>query len=157
MYKKINSLFLVLIFLVNIGCKTVKEEPTPEPAPAHRTFVIFKTTGNPTTGYDWEIWIDYDSTGRFALNNLQREEIYPGAIGSPQRQTYTLRSSQPGRVFVHFIYKRPWEGGGELGRYIFTFDIDQDLKISLLDTQRTVTRGFTEDSLPVIEVPEIRN
>ena len=157
MFKKINSLFALFTLFVFFSCKTVQEEPTPEPAPAHRSVVVFNTTSNPSTGYDWEIWIDHDSTGRFALNNIQKEEIYPGATGSPQRQTYTLRSSQAGRVFVHFIYRRSWETSGEIGRYIYTFDIAQDLKISLLDTQKTISRGFTEDALPIIEPPDIRN
>ena len=153
---------VAIIIALFAGCKTTQEEPAsvPEPVVARRSTVVFKTTSNPTTGYDWEVWIDYDSTGRFALNNIQKEEIYPGAMGSPLRQTVTLRSSQTGRVFVHFIYKRAWEGSpgtGGLGRYIYTFDIAQDLTIKLLDTQRTVNRGYTEDSLPVIEVPEIRN
>lgn len=157
-----NIYLITTVILLFVSCKTIQEEPVtePEPAPVRRSVVVFNTTSNTSTGFDWEVWIDYDSTGRFALNNIKKEDIYPGAIGSPQRQAVTLRSSQAGRVFVHFIYKRAWEGSpgtGGIGRYIYTFDIAEDLTITLLNAQRTVNSGYTEDSLPVIEEPDIRN
>lgn len=148
----------VIILVLFASCKTIQEEPVSGPAPVLRSLVIFNTTSDPATGYEWEIWVDYDSTGRFALNNLQTEDIFPGAMGSPQKLTYTLRSVQQGRVFVHFIYKRQrgvFSSGDaqEMGRYIFTFNIAQDLTINHIDTQRAANR----DTLPVIEEPEIRN
>jgi inhibitor of cysteine peptidase len=111
-----SILFLVIISLLTISCKSYKKNTTQTlPIDAQKISVTvgnqfeISLKSNPTTGYSWEFVEPVDE--RF-LNLIDETYVQNPApeemVGVGGKKTWTFTALEPGSTTIELIYKRPW-------------------------------------------------
>ena len=86
---------------------------------------------NPTTGYSWTAAQEQELFDvRSYYTSEYRAEPVSGAGG---RQVFILTPKQPGTATVVFTYARPWEQGGVDPQFSCTFEVSDELGITVAD------------------------
>jgi len=138
-------------YLTDKGKKLKKTVQEPAGGSAGTT-AVFGLRGNPTTGFNWEV--SMDGEGLFDLERRSFGSYSPNVAGAPITEELILKAVEAGVVKISFVYERPWEGGERLVEYIFTFKIHDNLRVELLGTEKTVSPGVDEETLPAM--PELK-
>ena len=103
---------------------------------------------NPTTGYSWSL---AQSEELFRVETAYTEnDREDHSVGAGGTESFTLTPLKAGKTEVTLTYARPWEGGEQADRIVYTFEIDKDLQVKQTDGYST---GVAE---PVpVPTPEI--
>ena len=119
--KKTILLALAAVMLLS-ACG--KETPAPQT-------VSFSLDSNPTTGFRWQV---SQAEELFTVETVYTENEHdPGMVGVGGTETVTLTPLKAGKTEVTLSYARPWEGGEQADQLVYTFEIDKNLQVKLLD------------------------
>ncbi len=122
MKKTIIPALAAVLLLVLCACG--KEKLPPQTA----TFVL---DSNPTTGFSWQV---EQSEELFEVKSEykadEQDEPVSGAGGT---ETITLTPIKAGKTEVTLTYARPWEGGEQGDQLVYSFEVDKDLQVKMID------------------------
>lgn len=86
---------------------------------------------NPTTGYAWSAAQEGE---RFDVQSWYVSEEQNGPVsGAGGWQTFLLAPRAPGTATLTFTYSRPWEPSDADPQFAFTFEIAEDLTITVIE------------------------
>ena len=109
----------------------------------------FTLESNPTTGFSWQV---EQSDELFDVNIEyvpdETDELIDGAGGI---DNITLTPIKAGKTEVSLTYARPWEGGERGDQLVYTFEVDRNLQVKMVDAYGTST-----DEPITTPVPEIK-
>lgn len=114
-------------------------------APQTATFTM---DANPTTGYTWQISQDnelFDIAEEYA-----EKEHAEGMVGVGGTQTYVLTPKAAGTATVTLVYGRNWEGGDEVSRAEYTFEVSKSMQIQNISSKGAFPEDFS--FVPVLEI-----
>ena len=105
--------------------ETVKNEGEMEHA------VMISIESNPTTGFSWEAEQDNEL---FKIQDEYTADPQDEPVsGSGGVQVFIMTPAKAGTVRVTFNYTRPWEPSDADPQFTCTFEIDEDMKITVID------------------------
>ena len=137
-----KKLMILALAAVLILTACAKETPAPQT-------VTFSLDSNPTTGYGWQA---VQSEELFRIESAYAENAHPeGMVGVGGVDTFTLTPLKPGVTEVTLTYARPWEGGEQADQIVYTFEIDKNLQVKMINGYST----GVEEPVPA-PTPEIR-
>ena len=97
--------------------------------------VSFSLDSNPTTGYSWQV---AQSEELFKIETVYAEnEHAEGMVGVGGKETFTLTPLKSGSTEVTLTYLRPWEGGEKADQIVYTFEIDKNLQVKMINGYST--------------------
>ena len=86
---------------------------------------------NPTTGFSWEAEQDKEL---FAIQDEYTADPQDEPVtGSGGVQVFTMTPTKAGTVKVTFTYTRPWEPSDADPQFTCTFEIDEDMQVTVID------------------------
>ena len=130
---------IVAIFLLS-ACG--KEELTPQTV----TFIL---DSNPTTGYSWQV---EQSEELFEVkSSFAAEETDKQVTGAGGEETITLVPLKPGKTEVTLTYARPWESGEQADQLVYTFEIDENLQVTMSNAYSLSAESLIPTPEPVIK------
>ncbi len=136
--KRILILALAAAFIMS-ACG--REAPKPQT-------VTFSLEANPTTGFQWQVT---QSEELFKIERSYTENAHAeGMTGVGGIESFTLTPLKPGRTEITLTYARPWEGGEQANQLVYTFLIDRDLQVEMLDGYSTGVEEPVPVPTPVI-------
>lgn len=99
--------------------------------------VTFTLESNPTTGFSWQV----EQSGElFEVDTEyvpdETEEPLDGVGGV---ETIILTPVKAGKTEVTLTYARPWEGGEQGDRLVYTFEVDRNLQVKMTNAYGTST------------------
>lgn len=101
-----------------------KKAPAPQ-------IVSFALDSNPTTGYSWQV---SQSEELFKVETVYEEKEHAeGMVGVGGEESFTLTPIKAGTAEVTLTYARPWEGGETADQIVYTFEIDKNLQVKMLN------------------------
>ena len=137
--KRVLIMALAAVLLVS-ACG--KESPAPQT-------VTVTLESNPTTGYSWQA---AQTEELFKVDKSYTEKEHPeGMVGVGGNETFTFTPLKAGKTEVTLTYARPWEGGEQADQVVYTFEIDKNLQVKMLDGYST----GAEEPIPAPS-PEIK-
>ena len=109
--------------------------------------LMLSVESNPTTGFSWEAVQDQEL---FEVRSIYVAEPQPEPVsGSGGWQNFILTPKQPGTVRLSFTYSRPWEPSADDPQFCCSFEISEDLRITVLEDGR-------EQGKEIGFVPEVK-
>ena len=91
----------------------------------------FTLDSNPTTGFSWRV---EQSEELFQVDSVYTPDKQDEAIvGSGGIETITLIPLKSGKTEVTLSYVRPWEGGEMGDQIVYSFEIDKNLQVKMID------------------------
>jgi inhibitor of cysteine peptidase len=102
-----------------------------------------KLTGNPTTGYDWQVSCSDESILLLTNNEYLSEESELVGVGGDF--LFSFQALKAGNVILEFTYQRPWVEGEALYNLQYEFNISDELTISLVEIKGT----YPSDDFPL--------
>ena len=137
--KKMVMIALALALLL-AACG--KETPAPQT-------VSIALDSNPTTGFSWQA---AQSEELFKIESSYAVKDHPeGMVGVGGTETFTLTPLKAGKTEVTFTYARAWGGGEQADQVVYTFEIDKNFQVKMLDGYST----GAEEPIPAPS-PEIK-
>lgn len=104
-------LLTIILFACITACKTKVQQPGMVKAAysisIQEEFLI-ELESNATTGYSWQ-WMNRQSVSIVDSIGFIYTVLYPDRVGSPGKEIWKFKASQPGTDTLHFVYRRPWE------------------------------------------------
>lgn len=134
--------FIIALALVLLLAACGKETPDPQT-------VTVTLESNPTTGFSWQA---AQSEELFKIESGYAEKDHPeGMVGVGGVETFTLTPLKAGKTEVTFTYARAWEGGEQADQVVYTFEIDKNLQVKMLDGYSTGVEEPIPAPSPVIK------
>ena len=130
---------IVALFLLS-ACG--KEELTPQT-------VTFTLDSNPTTGYSWQVEQSeelFEVKSSFAAGETDKQ-----VTGAGGEETITLVPLKAGKTEVTLTYARPWEGGEQADQLVYTFEIDKNLQVTMINAYSLSAESLIPTPEPVIK------
>lgn len=131
--KKLILALLAVLILTACG----RETPDPQT-------VSFALKSNPSTGYSWQV---SQSEELFKVESVYEQAESAGNLaGAGGVETFTLTPLKPGKTELTLTYVRPWEDGEKADQLVYSFEIDQNLQV-------TMTNGYSTAVNEPIPIP----
>ena len=130
---------IVALFLLS-ACG--KEELTPQT-------VTFTLDSNPTTGYSWQVEQSeelFEVKSSFAAGETDKQ-----VTGAGGEETITLVPLKAGKTEVTLTYARPREGGEQAVQLVYTFEIDKNLQVTMINAYSLSAESLIPTPEPVIK------
>ena len=119
-----NKMIIIALALVLLLAACGKEAPAPQT-------VTVTLASNPTTGFSWQA---AQSEELFKIESSYAGKDHPeGMVGVGGTETFILTPLKAGKTEVTFTYARAWEGGEQADQVVYTFEIDKNLQVKMLD------------------------
>ncbi|MDL2214298.1 protease inhibitor I42 family protein [Clostridia bacterium OttesenSCG-928-O13] len=96
--------------------------------PVHQQVSIILET-NPTTGYMWKSWMSGKGAMVLEEHSIGEVDWDLAMAGTPSRETFLFRPSQPGDVDLVFEYEQDWTGGDEVYLVTYSFTVKNNLSV----------------------------
>jgi|GEM_PF-1559109 len=112
-------------------------------------YATLKLSSNPSTGYGWEI---EQSEELLDIKSEMRRLAPPDIVGAAEEEIITFTPVKAGEVKVTLRYRRSWEDKPANQTLVYTFKIDENLRIALLEKAGYDSNGKSMSNVPDVEV-----